>query len=221
MTSFRRSRSGSQPALCACRESMNCRCRRKTKFALSAARSPTTSTRRSSACRFCSGSLRWVWVAATRRRSTTSLSRLLPSRAVCREGRFRPPNGSQVVRCPAPSRFPTTLDARRLKDWTSMDDPLRRIATARTTSSIFRRSCAGRRTERIASFIPARGNCGSDAATSLPSGVCGVKSLNCLEFPEPSIRPRRQRLARPTEYGRRRSAAPFVPRVRPEQGNTR
>ena len=63
---FRRSRNACRSAPCACRGSMSCRSRRRTRFAPGAASSRRRSIRRSGGCPCCSGWPRSVWAAASR-----------------------------------------------------------------------------------------------------------------------------------------------------------
>ena len=148
---FRRSRNGCRSARCACRGSMSCRSRRRTRFAPGAASSRRRSTRRSAGCPCCSGWRRSVWAAASRRQRNRSQARARRTEwhqaRRCR--RNRRPNGLPDARSRAlnraRTRSPTMPNVLRRRGWTSTAGRPLCITAARRTSSTFRPSCAGRR----------------------------------------------------------------------------
>ena len=102
--SFRRSRNGCRRAPCACRGSMSCRFRRRTRFAPGAARSRRTSIPKSAGCRCCSGWRRSASGVATR---TNREAACRPRRGAPVSARYRP-NGWPGGRCRGrPSRAPS------------------------------------------------------------------------------------------------------------------
>ncbi len=142
--SFRRSRNACRRAECACRASMNCRFRRKMRFAPGGASFPR-SIRRSGGRRCCSAWPRWGWAAAKR-----SLSPVRGRRLGCP---FRQPSGCQDAlrrgkKCDqnrARNQYQNTPNARHLRDLTSTEGKRLCITGAKKTSSTFRHSCVDRR----------------------------------------------------------------------------
>ena len=150
---FRRSRNACRSAPCACRGSMSCRSRRRTRFAPGAASSRRRSIRRSGGCPCCSGWQRSVWAAASRSRRNRSQACGAHRRhrwpLPRRWRRNRRPNGLPDARSRAlnraRTRSPTMPNVPRRRGWTSTDGRRLCITAARRISWTFRRSCAGRR----------------------------------------------------------------------------
>ncbi len=148
--SFRRRRNVLYRALRVCHASMNCRCRRKTKFAPSAARLSRRNIRLASVCRCCSALPRSVASAGASTR--TSLRRPLRKLRACRNRQSVWPGGRRRVRrSSGRNRFLNTrgvlLPKGRLRGLTSTAGRPLCITPVKRISSIFRPSCAARRTE--------------------------------------------------------------------------